>query len=164
MEVTSNCRIFKTIHALFIRKHFHKQLQTKIGQKLKQKLSNTGGWTLDKNVQNNKIVCLNEIIWLITMKMKMIMKIDHIINRPRSKHGHKKIMSICMQHFSNIWGSTYEKVKQHWGWVEKSVAYKKSLYLIIIVVIYCYLESKICKVLTFYVINSSCFEISPSLF
>ena len=23
------------------------------------------------------------------------------------------------QHLSNIWNSVYEKVKQHWGWVEK---------------------------------------------
>ena len=31
-----------------------------------------------------------------------------------------KIMSICnKQHLSNIWCSIREKVKQHWGWVEK---------------------------------------------
>ena len=36
------------------------------------------------------------------------------------------MMLICIkQHLSNIWRSIYEKVKQHWGWVEKSVAYKK---------------------------------------
>ena len=29
------------------------------------------------------------------------------------------------QHLSNIWGSIHEKVNQHWGWVEKSFAYKK---------------------------------------
>ena len=53
------------------------------------------------------------------------------INRPRSRHGHKYskyktllsiIMIICIkQHLSNIWSSIHEKVKQHWGWVEKSV-------------------------------------------
>ena len=32
------------------------------------------------------------------------------------------------QHLSNIWGSIHEKVNHHWGWVEKSVAYKKSAY------------------------------------
>ena len=37
---------------------------------------------------------------------------------------------ICIkQHLSNIWGSIYEKVKQHRGWVEekkkKSIAHKK---------------------------------------
>ena len=31
------------------------------------------------------------------------------------------------QHPSNIWGSIHEKVKQHWGWVEKSAAYQKNL-------------------------------------
>ena len=25
------------------------------------------------------------------------------------------------QHPTNIWGSIYEKVKEHWGWVEKNV-------------------------------------------
>ena len=56
------------------------------------------------------------------------------INRPRPKHGHKCakykmyrgiMMVICIkQHLSNIWSSIYEKVKQHWGSVKKSVAYK----------------------------------------
>ena len=33
---------------------------------------------------------------------------------------------ICIkQHLSKIWSSIQEKVKQHWGWVEKSAAYKK---------------------------------------
>ena len=31
------------------------------------------------------------------------------------------------QHLSNIWGSVHKNVKQHWGWAEKSVAYKKSV-------------------------------------
>ena len=40
------------------------------------------------------------------------------------------MMLLCIkQHLSNIWSSIHEKVKQHWAWVEKSVAYKKSLYL-----------------------------------
>ena len=57
------------------------------------------------------------------------------INRPRHRHLHKynkfKIcLSIMMvisikQHQSNIWSSIHEKVKQHSGRVEKSVAYKK---------------------------------------
>ena len=30
------------------------------------------------------------------------------------------MMLICFkQHLSNIWSSLYERVKQHWGWVEK---------------------------------------------
>ena len=58
----------------------------------------------------------------------------------RSRHGHKysqykKCLSIIMmficinQHLSNIWSSIYEKVKQYWGWGEKSVAYKKACFL-----------------------------------
>ena len=60
------------------------------------------------------------------------------INKPGPKHGYKYtkykmcfsiMMVICIkQHLSNIWSSIYEKVKQHWSWVEKSVAYKKSVY------------------------------------
>ena len=30
------------------------------------------------------------------------------------------------QYLSNIWSSVHEKGKQRWGWVEKSIAYKKS--------------------------------------
>ena len=51
------------------------------------------------------------------------------INRPRSRHGYryskyKKCLSMMMlifikQHQSNIWSSIHEKVRQHWGWVEK---------------------------------------------
>ena len=32
------------------------------------------------------------------------------------------------QHLSNIWSSIHEKVKHHWGWVQKCVVYKKSVY------------------------------------
>ena len=32
------------------------------------------------------------------------------------------------QHLSNIWSSIHEKVRQHWRWAEKSVAYKKRVY------------------------------------
>ena len=58
------------------------------------------------------------------------------INRTRLKHGHKYtkykmclniMMVMCSkQHVSNIWSWIHE-VKQHWGWVEKSVAYKKGM-------------------------------------
>ena len=50
-------------------------------------------------------------------------------NRPRPRHVHKyskykmwlsMMMLICIkQHLSNILSSIHEKVKQHWGWVEK---------------------------------------------
>ena len=50
------------------------------------------------------------------------------INRPKSSHEHKyskyiKCLSMMMlkQHLSNIWSSIHEKVKQHWGSVEKKV-------------------------------------------
>ena len=57
------------------------------------------------------------------------------INRPRSRHKdrkHIKCLIVIMligtkQHLNNIWGSIHEKVKQHWGWVEKSVAYQKNV-------------------------------------
>ena len=58
------------------------------------------------------------------------------INRlkPRNRHKyskHKLSLSIMMviytkQHLTNIWISVHEKVKQRWGWVEKSVTYKKA--------------------------------------
>ena len=51
------------------------------------------------------------------------------IDRPKSWHGHKyskykkrlsMVMLMCIkQHLSNIWSSIYEKVKQHWGFIEK---------------------------------------------
>ena len=60
------------------------------------------------------------------------------ITSPRPRYGHKyTIYKMCLslmmairfkQHLSNIWSSIYEKIKQHWGWVEQSVAYKKSVY------------------------------------
>ena len=39
------------------------------------------------------------------------------------------MMVICIkQHLSKIWNLIHEKAKQHWCWVEKSVAYKKRVY------------------------------------
>ena len=36
------------------------------------------------------------------------------------------MMLVCIkQSLTNIWSTTHEKVKQPWGWVEKSVAYKE---------------------------------------
>ena len=45
-----------------------------------------------KSVQKTEHVCLNEVIWLMTMEMRTKMKNrSHRcdINRPRSRHGHK---------------------------------------------------------------------------
>ena len=39
----------------------------------------------------------------------------------------KAVPVLNKQHVSNIWGSIHSKVKQHWGWVKESVAYKKKL-------------------------------------
>ena len=51
------------------------------------------------------------------------------INWPRPRHGHKYteykiclfiMIVICIeQHLSSILSSIYDKVKQHWDWVEK---------------------------------------------
>ena len=71
------------------------------------------------------------------MRLKVKNRIRrYYINRPRPRHGHKYtkykiclsiIMVLCIeQHLSNICSSIHEKVKQHWGWVEKSFAYKKA--------------------------------------
>ena len=90
-----------------------------------------------KSKQKNKCVCIHEALRLIIMKMKMKMKkrsLRYGKNKRRSRHGHKyskyktcMMMLICVkQLFSNTWSSIHEKVKQHWGWIEKkSVAYKK---------------------------------------
>ena len=81
-----------------------------------------------KNKQNNKCVCIHEIIRLIIMKIKIKMKNRshrHEINRPRPRHGHRyskyrkcnsMMILICIkQHISNIWSSIHESVKQLWG-------------------------------------------------
>ena len=105
-------------------------------------LSSKNNRRYSKKCTKNKYVCLKEAIWLMTMKMRLKMKNRshrYNINRPRPKHGHtyteyKIRLSIMMtigikQHLSNIWSSIHEKVKQHWGWAKKSVAYKKNVYL-----------------------------------
>ena len=38
------------------------------------------------------------------------------------------MLTYIKQHLSNIWSSLHEKVKQHCGWIEKIVGYKKSMY------------------------------------
>ena len=57
------------------------------------------------------------------------------INIPRPRHGYeytkyKMCLNMIMvlsikQCLSKIWSSIHEKVKQHWSWDEKCVAYKK---------------------------------------
>ena len=94
-------------------------------------LSSKNNKIISKNCTKNKCVCFYEVIWLMAMKMKLKMKNGshrYDINRPRPRYGQKytkykiclsKMMVICVkQHFSNIWNSIYEKVKQRWGWFE----------------------------------------------
>ena len=89
-------------------------------------LSSKNNRTYSKKKQNNKCVCILEILGSIKMKIKMKKKNRshrYDINRPRFSHGHKfstyktclsTIMFICLkQHLSNIWSSIYENVKQH---------------------------------------------------
>ena len=101
-------------------------------------LSSKNDKTYSKKCAKNKCGCFNKIIWSIIMKMKIRRKNrshKYYINRPRPWHGHtyteyKKCPSIMVlicikQYLSNIWSWIYEKVTQHWGRVEKSLAYKK---------------------------------------
>ena len=96
-----------------------------------------------KNVQKNKYIWLSEVIWLMTMEMRLknknrIHRYD--INTPRPRHGRKYttckiglsiMMVICIKKLlSNIWNSIREKIKKHRNWVEKNVAYKKSVYTV----------------------------------
>ena len=49
----------------------------------------------------------------------------------KQKVRHSIMMVLCIKkHLSNIWSSIHEKVKQHWGWLKKSVAHKKSVFFL----------------------------------
>ena len=49
-------------------------------------------------------------------------------------------LHVCIKHhLSNIWSPSYEQVEQHWGWVTyKSIAYKKSVQLLFIILLLYY--------------------------
>ena len=75
------------------------------------------------------------------MRLKIKIKSQkYDINWPRPRYGHKYaeykmclniMMIICIKkQLSNIWSRIHTKVKQHWSWVEKSVAYKKNVWLL----------------------------------
>ena len=81
---------------------------------------------IGKYKQENKCVCIQKIIQLIIMKIKMNMKNGshrHDINKPRSRHGRKykkykkritMMMLKCAKHYlSKLCISIHEKVKQH---------------------------------------------------
>ena len=94
-----------------------------------------------KKCTKNEYLCLNVLIWLMAVKMRLNMKNRshrYDINRPSPRHGHSHteykmclsiMMVICIkQHLSNIWGSIHEKVKSNTeAEFKKSVAYKKSV-------------------------------------
>ena len=67
-------------YALYLRVFFlwakllYKQHQAEIDKKLRKSWTTTWGWAFSKNVQASKCGCCNEIIWLIAMEMKPIMK------------------------------------------------------------------------------------------
>ena len=56
---------------------------------------------------------------MVALFLKFLSKVIKIgtMKIPKMKRWHCN-----KQHLSNIWDSVYQKVKQHWGWVEKSVA------------------------------------------
>ena len=115
--------------------------------KIRQKLSNTLRINFSclkifvQNVQKASAVILYDyIIWLMIIKIRLKIKNRsqrYWINWPRPRHGHKytkykmclsMMMFICIkQHLGSIWSSIHEKVKQHWGWNEISVAYRKKV-------------------------------------
>ena len=92
---------------------FCKQRHAEIGEKIKQKLSNTlvlnfcylrficffsstlsfkHNRKYSKKSTKNKYGCLNAYMWLMTMKMRLKMKnrsSRYDINRPKPRHGHK---------------------------------------------------------------------------
>ena len=62
----------------------------------------------------------------MTIKMRLRMEMWHGNEYTKFKMCFSMTMFICIkQHLTKTWSSIHEKVKQHWGWVEKSVAYKK---------------------------------------
>ena len=93
-----------------------------------------------KKCIKNKYICLNEVIWLITVKMRLEMKNRSNrcgINRPRPRYGHEyttyimrfsKMKVICIkQPWSNIWSSIHEKLSNTEGESKKSIAYEKNV-------------------------------------
>ena len=74
-------------------------------------------------------------IWRKYLKNEFFENLENTFWNSLKKHLHRykyskqkciiiMILFCNKQHFSNILSSTHKKVKQHWGWVEKSVVYK----------------------------------------
>ena len=93
-----------------------------------------------QKLYKTKCVFLNEVIWLMKVKMRLKIKNRsqrYNIDRPRPRQEHKcRKYNMCLsndgymnkQYLSNIWSSIHKKVEKHWGWVKKNLAYKKSMY------------------------------------
>ena len=117
------------LHAFFYKQHFYKQSQTEIGKKLSKSLrlnlrylkiipffsttlSPKNSRKCCKKYTKSKYVCLNEVIWLMSMKMRLKMKnrsLRYNINRPRLRHGNKYTKyKMCLSIIMVIW------IKQHW--------------------------------------------------
>ena len=86
-----------------------------------------------KKCAKNKYLYLNEVIWLMSMKLRLKMKNRSSrwdINRHRRRYEHKytkyKMCLMIKHHLSKIWSSILGKVKQHWGWVKKELLIKKA--------------------------------------
>ena len=139
----SCCLLRKIIHA-FLYKQDIKETPGRNRQKIKQNLSKRhpeaefllfenhtlSSFMLSKTnmrysekCAKNKLVCFNEVVWLIVMKMRLKMKNEshrRNINRTRPRHGCKCTkydvclnmkMVICnKQPLRNVWSWTHGKV------------------------------------------------------
>ena len=123
----------KVVHAFFISSTFISNAKLKLAKnQAKAKLLMNFCYLkivqYSKKCAKTKCTCFNEIMWLIIMKMRLKMKMDHI-NRNKPRRGHKytkykMCLSMMMaisnkQHLNSIWNWLHGKVKQHWDWVEK---------------------------------------------
>ena len=132
-----------TTRFFFNKQHFYKPQQTEVGKIIKQKLSNNlmlKSCYLEimrflYSCYHPKLICdilrdvkktsvwLNEIVWLITMKMRLEKKNGsqrYDINRSRWRHGHKyTIYKMCLsmmvamcnkQHLNDIGSWFHRKV------------------------------------------------------
>ena len=83
-------------------------------------LSSKDSRSYSKKCAKSKYVYLNEVIWLMTMKIRLNMKnrsSTYDINRHKYKYTKYKIcLDIMKVILSNIWSLIHDKVTQHWDW------------------------------------------------
>ena len=139
------------VPAFFYKQHFYKQRQAKTGEKSSKSLeqpeaelllfenywlfsstlSSSNNKRHSKNYAKNKYVCLNAVIWLMTMNIKLKMK-----NRSYRYNIYRHIdLSLDMEtnilnlELSSVWWLYLLRntsVKQHKAELQKSVAYKNN--------------------------------------